>query len=460
MNENFRLKLVLPNKKYKKSYYELVKSAIKNEDVSELGNAYRENETFEQMLKRLRDRRIGKNISKKDVAATVYFIVVGDKVIGTIDARSYLNESYYADLGHIAYYIKPDERRKGYATKALGLVLKKYKHTNRILVTCTKDNIGSAKVIENNGGILEGIFLSKRFSVEIKRYWITKKVDKVLPKVVWLTINGTCNNKCSWCYAKKYTEYNKMMKLDDIKKCVNQLEKIGVKKVILIGGEPTIHPNIVEIIKELTDHNIKVSMASNGRKFCDFEFAKSLVDAGLCAVNISIKGSNENEYMENTLSHGFKEMLKGYKNLSKLNVNLSLSYVLCNTDISKFEEFWKMCIDNKLDNILFQFYKPSVLERDEDAPTIEHLAELCKKVYERIYNSNINFHFEMSLPLCVLDEKMLKHMIEKKRIYTSCHISRGHGIVFDPEFNILPCNHFVTTPLNDKKVSFDNLVNF
>ena len=129
-------------------------------------------------------------------------------------------------MGHIAYYIKPDERRKGYATKALGLVLKKYKNTNRILITCTKDNIGSAKVIENNGGILEKTYLSKRFGVEIKRYWISKKVDKIRPKVAWLTINGTCNNKCSWCYAKKYTKYNKMMKLKDIKKCINQLEII------------------------------------------------------------------------------------------------------------------------------------------------------------------------------------------------------------------------------------------
>ena len=176
MNKSSCLKLILPNKKYEKSYYELVKSAIKNGDVSELGNAYRENETFDQMLKRLRDRRKGKNISKKDVAATVYFIIKDEKVVGTIDARSYLNENYFADLGHIAYYINPDERRKGYATKALNLVLRKYKNTNRILVACTKDNIASAKVIENNGGVLEKIYLSKRFGLEIKRYWITKKV--------------------------------------------------------------------------------------------------------------------------------------------------------------------------------------------------------------------------------------------------------------------------------------------
>ena len=169
------MKLILPNKKYEKQYYDLVNSAIKFGDASELGNAYRENETFNHMLKRLNDRRKGINIHPKDVAATVYFIIEKDKLVGTIDARHYLNENYFEDLGHIAYYIKPEERRKGYATKALSLILKKYKNTDKILIACTKDNIGSAKAIENNGGVLEKIYLSKRFNVEIKRYWITLK---------------------------------------------------------------------------------------------------------------------------------------------------------------------------------------------------------------------------------------------------------------------------------------------
>ena len=73
MNKNTSLKLILPSEKYKKSYYDLVKCAINNGDASELGNAYRENETFEQLLKRLRDRRKGKNISKKRCCSNCLF---------------------------------------------------------------------------------------------------------------------------------------------------------------------------------------------------------------------------------------------------------------------------------------------------------------------------------------------------------------------------------------------------
>ena len=63
------MKLVKPNEKYKKSYYELVNEGVENKDVQEMGNAYRENEGFSHLIKRLKDREKGKNISKKDVPA-------------------------------------------------------------------------------------------------------------------------------------------------------------------------------------------------------------------------------------------------------------------------------------------------------------------------------------------------------------------------------------------------------
>ena len=50
------MKLVKPNEKYKDSYYELVNEGVENKDVQEMGNAYRENEEFSHLIKRLKDR--------------------------------------------------------------------------------------------------------------------------------------------------------------------------------------------------------------------------------------------------------------------------------------------------------------------------------------------------------------------------------------------------------------------
>lgn len=168
------MKLVKPNEKYKDSYYELVNEGVENKDVQEMGNAYRENEEFSHLIKRLKDREKGKNISKKDVPATVYFIIEKSEIVGTIDLRHTLNENYFERLGHIAYYIKPSMRNKGIATKALGLAIKKYQNKNisEILITSYEDNLYSRKVIESNGGKLEKIIFNEKSKKNICRYWV------------------------------------------------------------------------------------------------------------------------------------------------------------------------------------------------------------------------------------------------------------------------------------------------
>lgn len=182
------MKLVLPNQKYKDSYFDLVKSSEKYGDSNELGNSLiRNGESFNEMIKRLKNRRIGKNIAKRDVPSTVYWIVDNNMVVGTIDLRHMLNKDYYERLGHVAYYIKPDMRNRGYATKVLQLAKKKYfkKFVNKILITCYEDNEASKKVILNNNGIFEKNVKDEISNKNISRYIITiRDDDVVVPKTV------------------------------------------------------------------------------------------------------------------------------------------------------------------------------------------------------------------------------------------------------------------------------------
>lgn len=457
------MKLLLPCRKYKDDYYNLVKSAIKNDDVYEMGNAYRENETYDDFLKRVRNRRKGIQIAKKDVPSSTYFIINDDdKLVGTIDLRHTLNDNYYHRLGHVAYYIKPEERGNHYATEALKLALKIYKKhkIHKILITCLKDNIASKKVIINNGGIYEKEFYDEKTHNYIERYWIDLHTNlKVIPNTVWLTTNMTCNNNCNWCYAKKFLNINDKMLYDDIVDYVLYLKKAGVKKIILIGGEPSIHQDILNIIKTISDNNILVSMATNGRRFSDYNFTKRAFENGLNSINISIKGHNEEMYINNTNSIGFNEMLNGYRNAVRCGINTSLSYVLCDTNYDKFDEFWNIVKKYELNDILFQLYKPSVNEKNTSI-SVKEIADMCKYVYNKIYKDDVNFVFEMSIPLCALDERMLNHMIAKKRIITCCHISKGLGMVLDENFNILPCNHFMGYPLNNHKLEMENIIDF
>ena len=93
-------------------------------------------------------------------------------MVGAVNIRHYLNESLLLNGGHIGDGVRPSERRKGIATKMIALALDECKKLGikKVLMVCDKKNIGSAKSIINNGGVIEN-------EVEVdgvieQRYWI------------------------------------------------------------------------------------------------------------------------------------------------------------------------------------------------------------------------------------------------------------------------------------------------
>ncbi len=110
------------------------------------------------------------------VPDSVFFLLDEDRdrLLGAVNIRHYLNDYLLKEGGHIGDGIRPSERRKGYATEMIRLALIECKKLgiDKVLMTCDKDNIGSAKSIIKNGGVLENEFINSEGVTE-QRYWIT-----------------------------------------------------------------------------------------------------------------------------------------------------------------------------------------------------------------------------------------------------------------------------------------------
>lgn len=93
-------------------------------------------------------------------------------IVGAVNIRHYLNESLLLDGGHIGDGVRPSERRKGIATKMIHLALEECRKLGiqKVLMVCDKDNIGSAKSIIYNGGVLENEITVD--GIVEQRYWI------------------------------------------------------------------------------------------------------------------------------------------------------------------------------------------------------------------------------------------------------------------------------------------------
>ncbi len=116
-----------------------------------------------------------KTATEDRVPDSVYFLLDEDRdrLLGAVNIRHYLNGALLRKGGHIGDGIRPSERRKGYAARMIRLALEECRKLGigRVLMTCDKDNIASARSIMNAGGILENEIADEDGTV-VQRYWI------------------------------------------------------------------------------------------------------------------------------------------------------------------------------------------------------------------------------------------------------------------------------------------------
>ena len=172
-----------------------------------------------------------------------------------------------------------------------------------------------------------------------------------------LSISDVCNFKCGYCLPDGYkidkSDNRTFLNIEEIRRLAKALSELGVSKIRLTGGEPTVRKDFFEIVKIIKENSgiKKTVITTNGYRLD--KISNDIKNSGLDGINISIDSLNPNIFKKITGHDRLEEILKGIKNLQKLNFkNIKINAVLLkgiNDSERDFNDWAEFVKNNEID---------------------------------------------------------------------------------------------------------------
>ena len=180
------------------------------------------------------------------------------------------------------------------------------------------------------------------------------------PLEYYFDYTNRCNLRCEGCYNFKHLGQT-TMKEDDIINIITEMSKLGIKRLYLAGGEPTIDLTALKTyIDTAYAYGITTSMVTNGtlltEELCRYLLSRELVD-----ISISIDGWDEKSNQLRRSKGVFEKAIEGVKKLVKIKKELGNTITeICvkpivdrTQDIEFFEKMIELTMELKADKVKF-----------------------------------------------------------------------------------------------------------
>jgi MoaA/NifB/PqqE/SkfB family radical SAM enzyme len=140
------------------------------------------------------------------------------------------------------------------------------------------------------------------------------------PFLAQLVIIRRCNLSCSYC--SEYDKISDPIPAETLEERLRKLKNLGTFGVSLTGGEPTLHPQLPDLIRRCRKLGFfRTGMISNGFLLRP-ELIEALNEAGLQEMQISIDGVQANDTTEKVLAN-LKKRLQWLREYARFRVIVS-----------------------------------------------------------------------------------------------------------------------------------------
>ena len=206
---------------------------------------------------------------------------------------------------------------------------------------------------------------------------------------VTISLTNDCNMHCRDCYIDQKKEY--FMAKDLRKKVLDPFLQIGGKSIGFSGGEPLLHPRVMECIAAANDAGMETSLVTNGLLFTEQE-ALNLKMAGLIRVQLSMDAGNQEANDSLRQKGAFQAVLRqAIPAAKKARLKTTMVAVPNPYLMNNVTEYMDLVMEQGVDAVYFRRFVdvkqelPSVERKAEYHTFLKTLEEIKKRYPMKIY---------------------------------------------------------------------------
>ena len=215
-------------------------------------------------------------------------------------------------------------------------------------------------------GLNENVFdfLQNRILTHYPQAQQILKREMPAPRTAIVYPTYVCNQDCIWCeYSAENTEHHTMMQNDDFRKLMADLDKLGVRGIEFCGGgEPSLHPILDEIVRDLANRGISSGILTNGTKLYG-ELADALIDhasyvrvgfdGGTKETFHKVKRPRSPEASFDAVCQNVRDMI-AKRNARNTKCRISMKVVVDQNNCHEIEDAVALACELQMDSIQFK----------------------------------------------------------------------------------------------------------
>lgn len=223
------------------------------------------------------------------------------------------------------------------------------------------------------------------------------------PTKVIMNATYRCNNRCTFCATGTRTQFDGNLQRQ--KEILLKYRRHGVRLLDIDGGEPTLHPNLFELVSFARQAGFeKVNVTTNGRMASYEAFARQLVDCGVTSLLFSIHGHTAQIHAQNVgVAEAFDQTLAGVRHVVRLaprGLELGANVTVTKSNFRYLPEMAQLVFDLGLRWYNIQFLTPFGRATRATSPDTQEAADVAMRVIDR-FRDRMKFQV-INLPFCFM----------------------------------------------------------